>query len=705
MFTDSPITKLVEDQLGRSVFAKHLANRLCISPESPSIVIGIEGPWGLGKTSCINLVREHLESFDSKPIIVDFNPWIISSLDSVIEGFLLEMASAIGTQASNSQYANKVAASIFNFMNVLTPIKFIPGAEPWFSILKRAAKKAKKTTKSITELTDMSLASKKEKIQNELSKFDRSIVVIIDDIDRLPPEQVRTVFKLIKAVCDFQGVSYLISYDPSPVCSALSFNKQYDGRLFLDKFVQSVHTLPRFAMRFRWDIFYNGLNDIIKETGFDFNEFEDKLLAKSRATQGFTELLNTPRDIYKLLNKIRFTVECTKCEVCLTDIIIYELLSLKFPLVSSLIRNKPHIFIGSSIEGIYDVSSIHITSTMATNNHKRERILNHIDGMTEYKESKTVIISLLKFIFPQTDSMTQSYYYKRDLNRIQHPHSLIKLLQSDISTLSFSSRTVIMFITKPEERERILSEFPSPEELFSWLNEIIMYFNEVKINDPVGLTQLLVEKAQWSRDLVPAIFHNSLGYFLIAMINHVPENEIKLDVLKYVVKQEKSIATAEDALLQLLPDYGIWKDGTFYHNEEEAKRFAKPYIESEFNYSDLYELVKVWLATVKRVAKGPGLIETQDNVISIFYRWGQLNNNDYSIVQEYFNKNMNNKKWLIKAVNIFRNFTWQSGEYPHILPPDFDQVLLRVLPGNEDAKRISKVLKELKTKIAKQDAE
>ena len=56
MQAGKPISTCAEDAFERLTFAQHLAGCLCLPEGAPSIVVGVEGEWGLGKTSCINLV-------------------------------------------------------------------------------------------------------------------------------------------------------------------------------------------------------------------------------------------------------------------------------------------------------------------------------------------------------------------------------------------------------------------------------------------------------------------------------------------------------------------------------------------------------------------------------------------------------------------------------------------------------------------------
>ena len=76
---DRPAT---EDSLGRSRFADALSHSLILPKGSPGLVVGIEGNWGAGKSTLIGFVIKNLGEITdgSVPIVVEFNPWVVSNL-------------------------------------------------------------------------------------------------------------------------------------------------------------------------------------------------------------------------------------------------------------------------------------------------------------------------------------------------------------------------------------------------------------------------------------------------------------------------------------------------------------------------------------------------------------------------------------------------------------------------------------------------
>ena len=59
--TDVPLGYQDEDQLGRRAFADRVAQRIAAAGTGPSIVFGLAGPWGSGKSSTLNMIRGVVE--------------------------------------------------------------------------------------------------------------------------------------------------------------------------------------------------------------------------------------------------------------------------------------------------------------------------------------------------------------------------------------------------------------------------------------------------------------------------------------------------------------------------------------------------------------------------------------------------------------------------------------------------------------------
>ncbi len=98
---DQPITRREEDCLQRSQFAISLARCLLNTNDPDSMVIGLYGGWGAGKTSVINLIVEELRIASNnmleaeQPVILNFSPWSYSGQQQMIYSFFCRLASTL----------------------------------------------------------------------------------------------------------------------------------------------------------------------------------------------------------------------------------------------------------------------------------------------------------------------------------------------------------------------------------------------------------------------------------------------------------------------------------------------------------------------------------------------------------------------------------------------------------------------------------
>jgi predicted KAP-like P-loop ATPase len=91
---------------------------------------------------------------------------------------------------------------------------------------------------------DKSIEGAKKKLAKALRASDQRIIVIIDDLDRLMPSEMRSVFSLVKSLGDLPNVLYVLSFDDSVVQKALQDSAEKIDPAFLEKIVQVSLKLP-----------------------------------------------------------------------------------------------------------------------------------------------------------------------------------------------------------------------------------------------------------------------------------------------------------------------------------------------------------------------------------------------------------------------------------------------------------------------------
>jgi predicted KAP-like P-loop ATPase len=243
---DRPISVAAEDRLGRSGFARMLARALVERPQATSFVVALYGGWGSGKTSTLNLAFEALNEFVSGgqgPLLIRFNPWWYSSTGEL----LIQFFAQLGDEFEKDHGLRPIKSRLLEYGQLLAPLGPIadllgaggagtPLGGLLSALFKRSQAKGQERSRDLRVL--------KAQIESAIEESGRRIVVVIDDVDRLSAEEIRDIFRLVKATADFPNTRYLLAFDFDTVTNALYDVQKTDGAKYLEKIVQLPFSLP-----------------------------------------------------------------------------------------------------------------------------------------------------------------------------------------------------------------------------------------------------------------------------------------------------------------------------------------------------------------------------------------------------------------------------------------------------------------------------
>lgn len=208
---DQPIASKSEDQFNRAPFATRIAETLAIRTDPSSIVIGLYGPWGDGKTSVLEMMQEELKTHD-EIIVVRFNPWHFQTEDLLLRGFFSTLADAMGRSLPSIR--EKAGSLLQKYGSVLSLASIsIAGV---VQVSPGDAAKGLGDAMSNVGLDDLRF-----RIECMLADAKKRLVILIDDIDRLDRDETHAVFKLVKLSASFRHTAYVLAFDDVVVSSAL----------------------------------------------------------------------------------------------------------------------------------------------------------------------------------------------------------------------------------------------------------------------------------------------------------------------------------------------------------------------------------------------------------------------------------------------------------------------------------------------------
>jgi len=354
------------DAFGRNHFARSLARSIVSVGADDGLVIGIEGSWGTGKSTVIGFIKRHLidpNSDHSKTVIVEFNPWMVSNTGAMVDALVTQIAAALNVTQGAQEERLKVGEKLLSYIGLikhLKYLKYVPGVSFAGHIAQDAAEAAEaiaggvegaqKALEDVEKmLPQLDLTRKKAEAVEALRKLNRNIVVIVDDLDRLPEDEIQLVVQTIKAVADFPRTTYLLAYDREIVAAALGGGNVARGQSYLEKIVQVAYPIPplfRYQLRGFLD---TKLQEFFTGIHIELRDYESAIYQSGMEI--VTYIARHPRDIVRLLNRLLLSLPATRGEVNAVDVIVFEAISQRFPSIRDSVHRHPTDFIGQSFRG------------------------------------------------------------------------------------------------------------------------------------------------------------------------------------------------------------------------------------------------------------------------------------------------------------------------------------------------------------------
>ena len=327
---DNAVRTSAEDRLGRTATAATLIHAIRAAASAEGYVLAVVGPWGSGKTSILNLMQEKLEQEDTT-IIVNFNPWMFSGAEQLVDAFFRELGAQLRETGGNT--FNKIATALDQYSFLFSPLTLIPGAGSYISRAIDLAKGLKKYGDSKKPSVD----AQRKQLHTLLSELDSPIVMTVDDIDRLSDGEIRAIFKLVRLTGNFPNLVYVLAFDRARVEMALS-GSGFDGKAYVEKIVQQGIRVPEISRTQIAELLTEALNDAMSEINelpyFDQNRWLDIL------AEIILPLVRTMRDVRRFAAAAATAAREFNTEFNLTDVLALEAIHVFLPAKFELIAKS-----------------------------------------------------------------------------------------------------------------------------------------------------------------------------------------------------------------------------------------------------------------------------------------------------------------------------------------------------------------------------
>lgn len=399
---DAPIEEFTDDRFSRGPFAERIARTIVAQRDPGSLVVGVYGAWGDGKTSVLNLVEKTLAK-DSTVVPVRFNPWQLGNEDQVFRGFFALLASALEEKLTSGP--GRIGELMRQYGSLL---KSIPIAGDAAAIL---------TTGIGGALADgnTDLGAQKHKIDGILADSGKRAVILMDDLDRLDKTEIQTVFRLVKVAADFAHTAYVLAFDDAVVSAALAdryATGSIHGVNFLEKIVQLPLHLPPVGQDSLRKLALESVDVALNQAEIELSQEQvNEFVATFQ--RAVLPRLKTPRVCKRYGNAAMFALPMIGEETSPVDLLLIEAMRIFYPPLYEWVRAHPDTVLGGGGYGL------------GVGGYKRDDARTQLiqggfeeaTGALEPAE-KVAAKALLTFLFPRTESAWQNKNWPGEWDRI-----------------------------------------------------------------------------------------------------------------------------------------------------------------------------------------------------------------------------------------------------------------------------------------------
>lgn len=639
---EAPIRTESEDRLRRADFAGRIAGVLSELSLREGRVFAIRGGWGFGKSSLKNLITERLDARGGGADWLDFNPWQWGDGAAISRALFGQIADRLGGTHSKAALARAEALRRYGAIltGTSTPLKKASGSSSSISmvltnasvivvasaigfdlptvaavaavlgVLSVGASLAGRLLSHLgRDRSGESLDKVRDALEDRLRELNRPLIVFVDDIDRLEPEQIRMLLRQVKANANLPNIVFVLLFQPSIVECALAPVADGDGRAFLEKIVQASFDLPAVPVTVVHRIFGEELSQLAEPYATEANGF-----TPTRWGNVFVgciqPFLHNMRDARRLISSIAvhlpLHVSGGVFEVNIVDFLLLETL---------------RVFEPDLHEALFSEKDLVLQARRLQNDGRQEAEKAKARQLLEFvSEGRRVIAEdALKELFPVLEGVFGNRYYDSGFQRNW-------LAAKRVCTARYFPRYFELQTAAGEMSERRFVEFldaTSKDGLFAEAIETI---------EAEGLLPSLAARLDESFDLLPV--ENAAvilpGMFRIAQklvgrggdpfnspwvsawratswyVKNI-HDDIRGDLVLEALRQTKALSIA--AMLINLSDPSDQEAG-------EVRDYEPP-----LNLDAVKAMKAEWLRLIRvRAADGDALMAEAD-LLSLLYRW------------------------------------------------------------------------------------
>lgn len=257
--TDAPVGQAGQDRLGLGTYCQGLADFIekCPTP----MTIALQGDWGTGKTSAIQLVDQLITDRPATPVRVTFNTWRYAQFD-LGDDLAFHLVGTILGQlridpAERAQFLGRFRRVTGRVLKASAKAAARAATSAVAGDIGRAGFDAGAEEMSRAFVEPVDRVADLEDLRGDFAELiakatpgqNSRAVVFIDDLDRLRPAKAVEVMEVLKTLLDVPRCVFVLAIDFTVVAQGVreKYGEAMDlskANAFFDKIIQVPFTMP-----------------------------------------------------------------------------------------------------------------------------------------------------------------------------------------------------------------------------------------------------------------------------------------------------------------------------------------------------------------------------------------------------------------------------------------------------------------------------
>lgn len=641
---DIPIDNVDDDVLDWGNFAEKLAKSIEAYDGPQTLTIGLNGSWGSGKTSLINLTIKQIDT--ENYLVIHFNPWFFSNQNNLYLQFLKliinELKNAQNDDGNPIGRKMKHIKTMFEKTFLETLQNYYDYFKSDLSVNLNAADAG--FSASGNHESFESLQFHKYQCDVYFEQLEFKLLIIIDDIDRLVDEEIKQVFTLVKSLANFPKVIYLLAFDKNVVAKSLDqIHSDYADK-FLSKIIQIPIFIPQIGESKLDELILTNVEPIYKRhLNSNFINSNNEFIQVSKYLAIFIKDI---RDLKRYINVLNFYIDIFVEELNINDFFLILAIELFEYNVFLKIREYKDVLTYNSLlfANEDDIVENEIRKV-------RQALINNVEN-TNSKE----LLVLLEFLFPilrinnalpQNTSKYDTFNQEYRLGSKEHfeKYYTLSLGNNEVSAVLLNR---LIHLDDVDEICEIFTHNNDLDYNHSLLIKFSRLISEIQDNKIENYIKAIMKCGD---DLnVYHVSRRRIEDILDSLIRRINDKDKCFEILKECIGFENNLLTVLEYVYALAFYYGlagtnekIESETEMPVNKEQAKTLIKLTIDKTRNCSEdgnflnqtfLQDILTYWelLDNVKFVKKYVlDNVKSDDEILSFLSRFQTIQKSNMSL--------------------------------------------------------------------------